>query len=78
MKAGNVQPLVLAARGGSLAVGHNSGGSTGANKPKSLEWTKAADDFESAAPVWELGSGDKLVLAGMADGNFRSENQGRT
>ena len=77
-KAGNVQPLVLAATGGSLAVGHNPGGIYWSEKPKSLEWTKAAGDFESAAPVWELASSDKLVLAGIADGIFRSEDDGRT
>jgi photosystem II stability/assembly factor-like uncharacterized protein len=77
-KAGNVQPLVLAATGGSLAVGHNPGGIYWSEKPKSLEWTKAAGDFESAAPVWELASSDKLVLAGIADGIFRSADHGRT
>jgi len=77
-KAGNVQPLVLAATGGSLAVGHNPGGIYWSKKPKTFEWTKASGDFESDAPVWELASGDKLVLAGMADGIFRSEDHGRT
>lgn len=77
-KAGNVKPLVLAATGGTLAVGHNPGGIYWSEKPQSLEWTKAAGDFESAAPVWEMVSGDKLVMAGMADGIFRSEDYGRT
>ena len=77
-KAGNVKPLVLAATGGTLALGHNPGGIYWSEKPESLEWTKAAGDFESAAPVWEMVSGDKLLLAGMADGIFRSEDYGRT
>ena len=77
-KAGNVKPLVLAAAGGTLAVGHNPGGIYWSEKPKSHDWIKAAGDFESAAPVWEMASGDKLVLAGMADGIFRSEDHGRT
>jgi photosystem II stability/assembly factor-like uncharacterized protein len=77
-KAGNVKPLVLAATGGTLAVGHNPGGIYWSEKPKSSEWTKAAGDFESAAPVWEMASGDKLVLAGVADGIFRSEDYGRS
>jgi photosystem II stability/assembly factor-like uncharacterized protein len=77
-KAGNVKPLVLAAAGGSLAVGLNPGGIYWSEKPTSPEWTKAAGGFESDAPVWEMASGDKLVLAGMADGIFRSEDHGRT
>jgi photosystem II stability/assembly factor-like uncharacterized protein len=76
-KAGNVKPLVLAATGGTLAVGHNPGGIYWSEKPKTPEWTKAAGDFESAAPVWEMASGDNVVL-GMADGIFRSEDYGRT
>jgi hypothetical protein len=58
-------------------VGHNPGAIYWSEKPKFPEWTKAAGDFESAAPVWEL-AGDKIVLAGMADGIFRSEDHGRT
>jgi hypothetical protein len=77
-KTGNVKPLVLAATGGTLVVGHNPGGIYWSEKPKSPEWRKAAGDFESAAPVWEMASGDELVLAGMADGIFRSEDYGRT
>jgi hypothetical protein len=77
-KAGDVKPLVLAATGGTLAVGHNPGGIYWSDKPKSTEWTQAAGDFESAAPVWEMASGGKLVVAGIADGIFRSEDYGRT
>lgn len=77
-KAGNVKPLVLAATGGTLAVGHNPGGIYWSEKPKSTEWTQAAGDFESAAPVWDMASGGKLVVAGIADGIFRSEDYGRT
>ena len=77
-KAGNVKPLVLAAAGAALAVGHNPGGIYWSEKPNSLEWTKAAGDFESAAPVWEMASSDKLVLAGVADGIFCSLDYGRT
>jgi photosystem II stability/assembly factor-like uncharacterized protein len=77
-KAGNVEPLVLAATGGTLAVGHNPGGIYWSEKPKSADWTKAAGVFESAAPVWAMASGDNLIVAGMADGIFRSEDHGRT
>ena len=77
-KAGNVKPLALAGAAGTLAVGHNPGGIYWSGNPKSSEWIKASGDFESAAPVWEMASGDKLVLAGMADGIFRSEDNGRT
>jgi photosystem II stability/assembly factor-like uncharacterized protein len=77
-KVGNVKPLVLAATGGTLAVGHNPGGIYWSEKPKSTEWTQAAGDFGSAAPVWEMASGGKLVVAGVADGIFRSGDYGRT
>ncbi|MCL4850302.1 MAG: hypothetical protein KJZ78_02855, partial [Bryobacteraceae bacterium] len=56
-KAGNVKPLVLAATAGTLTVGHNPGGIYWSENPNSTEWTKAAGDFESAAPVWEMASG---------------------
>lgn len=78
IKAGNVRPLVLAATGGTLAVGHNPGGIHWSERPKSNEWIQAAGDFESAAPVWEMASGGKLVVAGIADGIFRSDDYGRT
>jgi photosystem II stability/assembly factor-like uncharacterized protein len=77
-KAGNVKPLVLAAADGTLAVGHNPGGIYWSEKPTSTEWTQAAGNFESAAPVWEMASGGKLVVAGIADGIFLSEDYGRT
>jgi len=77
-KAGNVKPLVLAAVGGTLAVGHNPGGIYWSEKPQSAEWTPAAGDFEPAAPVWEMASDGKLVVAGIAEGIFRSEDDGRT
>lgn len=77
-KAGEVKPLVLAPVGGTLAVGHNPGGLHWSEKPRSSEWTKASGDFEPTAPVWSMASDDKLVLAGMADGIFRSEDRGRT
>jgi photosystem II stability/assembly factor-like uncharacterized protein len=77
-KVENVKPLVLAATGGTLAVGHNPGGIYWSEKPKFTEWTQAAGDFQSAAPVWEMASGNKLVIAGVADGIFRSEDHGRT
>jgi photosystem II stability/assembly factor-like uncharacterized protein len=77
-KAGNVRPLVLVATGATLAVGHNPGGIYWSEKPTSTEWAQAAGDFESAAPVWEMASGGKLVVAGIADGIFRSEDSGRT
>jgi hypothetical protein len=77
-KAGTVKPLVLAAAAGTLAVGHNPGGIYWSERPKSTEWTKAAGDFESAAPVWEMAADGNVVLAGMADGIFRSEDYGRT
>jgi photosystem II stability/assembly factor-like uncharacterized protein len=77
-KAGNVKPLVLAAAGATLAVGHNPGGIYWSEKPQSTEWARAAGDFESAAPVWEIASGGKLVVAGIGDGIYRSEDYGRT
>jgi photosystem II stability/assembly factor-like uncharacterized protein len=78
IEAGKVKPLVLAAAGGTLAVGHNPGGIYWSEQPKSSEWTKAAGDFDSAAPVWAMASNGKFVVAGIADGIFRSEDGGRT
>jgi len=77
-EAGKVKPLVLAATGGTLSVGHNPGGIYWSEKPKSPVWTKAIGDFGTAAPVWEMASGHNLVLAGVADGIFRSDDAGRT
>ena len=79
IQAGSVKPLALAATGDTLAVGHNPGGIHWSGNPKSSGWSKAAaGDIESAAPVWEMASGGSLVVAGMADGIFRSVDGGRT
>jgi photosystem II stability/assembly factor-like uncharacterized protein len=80
-KAGEVKPLVLAAAGaasGSLAVGHNPGGIYSSERPKCPDWEKAIGDFEAEAPVWEMASGGGLLIAGMADGIFRSVDEGRS
>ena len=82
VKVGSVKPLVLAAAagGGSLVAGQNPGGIYWmSQKPDgSGEWTEAIGAFPPPAPVWELAAGDGLVLAGVADGVFRSEDAGRT
>lgn len=75
---GKVQPLVLAAAGDTLSVGHNPGGIYWSEQPASPAWTKAIGAFGPAAPVWEMASSHKLVFAGVADGIFRSDDAGRT
>ncbi len=77
-EAGKVKPLELAATGSTLSVGHNPGGIYWSEKPQSPTWTKSTGDFGSGAPVWKLASGDNFVLAGVADGIFRSDDAGRT
>jgi photosystem II stability/assembly factor-like uncharacterized protein len=75
---GQAQPLVLADAGGRLAAGHNPGGIYWNENPRAAEWRKAAGDFGATAPVWAMGSGGGLVLAGVAEGIFRSEDGGRS
>jgi len=87
----NVSPLVLASIGDTLVVGHNPGGiywsdnlgatwsrgessSVGKLAPLSEE---QSGELSSAAPVWELASGDDIVFAGASTGIYYSEDQGR-
>lgn len=75
-RAGEVVPLVLAASGSTLVLGHNPGG---------LYWGDVgAASFAKAsgapleAPVWAMGAGEGLVLAGAASGIYRSEDGGHS
>ncbi len=74
----DIKPLALAAANGSLAAGHNPGGIYWSLRPTTTEWSKAIGEFKSPAPVREMAAGDRLVVAGVADGLFRSDNGGRT
>lgn len=73
-----IRPLALATDGGTLAVGHNPGGLYWSQRPGSGEWTAATGGFAPPAPVWEMAAGNGLVLAGVADGVYRSNDGGRT
>lgn len=74
----DIKPLALAADNGNLIAGHNPGGIYWSSSPKTTEWSKAIGEFKSPAPVWEMAAGDRLAVAGVADGLFRSDDGGRT
>lgn len=91
-KTGTVSPLALAASGDTLVAGHNPGGLYWSADDGST-WSKATvseagevallnpeakDELSSEAPVWELASGDGLVLCGASTGIYYSEDRGRT
>ncbi len=76
--AGDVRPLALAAGGGRLAIGHNPGGIRSSERPGSAEWQESRGGFAPAAPVWAMASDGGLMMAGVADGVFRSEDGGRS
>lgn len=90
--AGPVQPLALASVGSTLVAGHNPGGlrwsaDAGATWSEGISFRLpgfGADldgtpgDLPHQAPIWEMGSGDGLVIAGAASGIYVSEDQGRT
>jgi photosystem II stability/assembly factor-like uncharacterized protein len=78
VEAGKVKPLVLASGEGTLAVGHNPGGIYWSAAPKSSEWRKAVGEFDPGAPVWAMASDGKLIVAGAAEGIYRSEDGGRS
>jgi photosystem II stability/assembly factor-like uncharacterized protein len=73
----NIKPLALASTNGLLSVGHNPGGIHWNAHPELPDWTRSVGSFNSPAPVWEMASGEGLVLAGVASGIFRSEDGGR-
>jgi photosystem II stability/assembly factor-like uncharacterized protein len=91
-KAGAVLPLALAATGDTLVAGHNPGGlywsadlgSTWSRGTASaaveigLAIPDEAGGLSNQAPVWELASGDELVLGGVSAGIYYSEDRGRT
>ncbi|WP_146590352.1 WD40/YVTN/BNR-like repeat-containing protein [Posidoniimonas polymericola] len=80
-----VEPLTIAAAGGTLVVGHNPGGLHW-SEDQAVTWRRGVDPstagvgkaLMSDAPVWRLESGDELVLAGVADGVYLSRDLGRT
>jgi hypothetical protein len=94
VKTGPVTPLALASVRDTLIAGHNPGGlywsgDLGASWSKGLAAGRAVDplvsfhsddsgELSSEAPVWELGSGNDLVLAGAAAGIYYSTDRGRT
>lgn len=75
-RGGSVMPLVLAAIGETLVVGHNPGGLLWSgdltNFARSQMGTLAAD-----APVWTLAAGRTRVFAGAAAGVYVSGDRGR-
>lgn len=80
-RAGKVSPLVLASSEGTLIAGHNPGGLLW-SRDFGATWSQGLPDASATlpvgAPVWELGSGDGLLVAGAADGIYYSEDRGRT
>lgn len=79
VRSGDVVPLVLASGGSTLVAGHNPGGIYWG--PASGErWSKAvsAGDWPVDAPVWAMGAGNGVVVAGAAAGVYLSEDGGRS
>lgn len=74
VRSGNVVPLVLAASGERLVAGHNPGGLLWSEDGE--RWQRAAS-ADGKAPVWEVASGAGMVFAGVADGIYYSEDEGR-
>lgn len=83
-KVGPVSPLVLAAAGETLIVGHNPGGilwsgDLGATWAQSTVSGKAAPgELTGNAPVWEMSAAGGLAVAGASSGIYYSEDHGRT
>jgi hypothetical protein len=83
-KVGEVVPLELAALGEMLIAGHNPGGihwsGDGGKRWAQATAVKSSDfgGLTAGAPVWKLGAGSGLAMAGAADGVFVSEDGGRT
>jgi len=87
-----VRPLALAAVGDTLVAGHNPGGlwwsadggvtwKEGGNaRPHGFgpDFGGITTDLPDHAPVWEMAGGGGLVIAGVASGIYRSDDQGRT
>jgi hypothetical protein len=83
-KVGSVVPLTLANVSETLVAGHNPGGlfwsaDAGLTWNPGLPWDNdIGGPLPDRAPVWDLASGDGLVLAGAAQGIYLSEDKGRT
>jgi photosystem II stability/assembly factor-like uncharacterized protein len=76
-KTGSVSPLALATVGETLIAGHNPGGLFRSDD-LGATWAPATGEVPDKAPVWELGSGGDLVVAGASSGIYYSEDRGRT
>lgn len=91
---GAVKPLAMASVGDRLAIGHNPGGlhwtSDGGLQWKPGERLGRRDHFGSGSavsddperfrqlPIWEMGSGDGMLLAGAAGSVVQSLDGGQT
>jgi photosystem II stability/assembly factor-like uncharacterized protein len=88
-RVGNVVPLALAAKGGTLIAGHNPGGlhashDAGANweqgRIRTAPHSSLFDTTEPSqdGPVWEMAGDAERVLAGVGPGILRTTDRGRT
>jgi photosystem II stability/assembly factor-like uncharacterized protein len=79
-KIDGVAPLVLATIGETLLAGHNPGGIFRSDD-SGATWLRGEISFSEdlgTAPVWELGGGPDLALAGVSSRIYYSEDRGRT
>jgi len=91
-KIGPVSPLVLAAIGDTLVVGHNPGGIY-TSDDLGKTWSKATSsgfanlsllnpvpggELSGDAPIWELAASSGSVFAGAGSGIYYSEDKGRS
>ena len=75
-KVGGVTPLALGASGGVVVAGHNPGGIFWSGDGGG-RWEMAAGLPLGRAAVWEMGSGEGKLFAGVEDGVFVSADTGR-
>ncbi len=77
-KVDSVTPLVLAITGETLLAGHNPGGIFRSDDAGQTWGKSEIPEDPGKAPVWEMGTGPDLALAGVSSRIYYSDNRGRS